>query len=102
MGTIRIEEYASIGGQGAVDGSPVANLSGLIRTTVDATTSGTAETLTLHQDTRFIVVTAAEIHRISVKDATAATQYAVIPVDPAQMAFAINKSDRTLAYRTDA
>jgi DNA-binding beta-propeller fold protein YncE len=102
MGTIRIEEYVSIGGQGAVDGAPVANLSAMVAETTNPATSSSPETITLHPDTRFIVVISPEKHRVSVKDATAATLYTIPPVEPMYGAYAVNKDDRTLAYRTDA
>lgn len=101
MGTITITEYTSIGGAGAVDGAPVANLSGSITTTTDATTSTTAESITLNADTRFVRIVGVEKHRVSVKDSTAASNYDTVEAGIKED-FAINQSDRTLYYRLDA
>jgi len=101
MGTIRIEEYHTVGGPGAVDGSPVANLSTSLVTTVDATTSTSAESITLHPDTRYIIVTAPEAHRVSLKDSAVTDQYGFITAGSGKD-YAVNKADRTLYYRLDA
>ena len=101
MGTITIEEYASIGGQGAVDGSPVANLSGCIKTTVDATTSTSAENITLDPNTRYVVISSVEKHRASVKDSSVTDRYGEIPANGTRD-YAVNETDKTLYYRLDA
>jgi len=101
MGTITIVEYAAVGGQGAVDGSPVRNLSTALKTTVDATTSATPESVTLQDATRYVTVSAAELHRVSVKDNTVADRYETV-TSSTHADFAINQGDRTLYYRTDA
>ncbi len=101
MGTIRIEEYANIGGQGAVDGSPFSNLSACLKTTVDATTSTTAESITLNKDTKYVAVSAVEIHRVSVKSSDGSDKYGVILANGKEI-FAVNAGDRTLYYKADA
>lgn len=101
MGTIRIEEYTTVGGAGAVDGAPVANLSAYLATTVDATTSTTAESVTLNPDTRFVTVSAVEDHRVTVKSTDGSAQYGFIPAGQTRD-YAINKNDRTLYYKADA
>lgn len=101
MATITIIELNSVGGQGAIDGSPVINLSSVIKTTVDATTSTSVENITLDPDTRFVVCLGDAAHRVSVKDSTVADRYTTLdssrPVEAA-----VNKSDRTLYYRSEA
>lgn len=101
MGTITIIEYSSIGGPGATDGSPVANLSTALKTTTDSTTSTSSENITLQPDTRYISVYGAELHRVSLKDSTVADRYALVTAGNV-LDFAVNKSDRTLYYRADA
>lgn len=101
MGTIVIEEYTTAGGPGAVNGAPVVNLSTLLKTTVDSTTSTSAENVTLNQDTRFISVHAAEDHRVSVLNSDATDQYCLVAADGLRD-FAVNKNNRTLYYRADA
>ena len=101
MGSITIVELNSIGGQGAVDGSPVANLSAVIKTTTDATTTTTAENITLDPNTRYVVITADALHRVSVKDSAVTDRFITVS-SSVQSDFAINESDRTLYYRTDA
>ena len=101
MGTIRITEYTTVGGQGAVGDAPAVNLSTSLVTTVDATTSTTAESLTLNPDTRFITVHGVEDHRISLKNATVTDQYEFIGA-AVKEGFPVNKEDRTLYYRLDA
>lgn len=101
MGTITITELNSIGGQGAVAGAPVANLSSVIKTTVDSTTSTTAESITLDTDTRFVIISADEAHRVSVKDSNVTDRYIPVSADIPTDA-AVNDGDRTLYYRTDA
>lgn len=101
MGTITIIEYSSVGGSGAFDGSPVENISCALKTTVDATTSTSPESITLQPDTRYVVVKAVELHRVSVKDSTVADQYATIE-EAGRSDFSVNKSDRTFYYKLDA
>lgn len=101
MATIQIVELNSIGGPGAIDGSPVINLSGVIKITEDESTSGTAETITLDPETRYIVVTGNASHRLSVKSSDASARYVLTP-STGSIELAVNEKDRTLAYRTDA
>lgn len=101
MGTITITELNSIGGQGAVDGSPVINLSAIVKTTVDVTTTTSPESITLDTDTRFVIITAEELHRVSVKDSTVADKYLTVDLG-ATRDLAVQKQDRTLYYRLDA
>lgn len=101
MGTITIEQYTTAGGRGAVDGAPVVNLSTCIKTTVDSTTSTTPESITLHPDTNFIVVSAEEDHCVSLKDSTVEDKYGLIRAGR-EKDYAVNGADRTLYYRLNA
>lgn len=101
MGTITITELSSVGGQGAVDGSPVVNISAVIKTTVDSTTSATAESMTLDPNTRYVIVKTDADHRLSVKSTEATDQYLIVS-SGVSGDFAVNAADRTLYYRTDA
>lgn len=101
MATIKIIELSSTGGQGAVDGAPVINLSSIIKTTVDASTSTSVENITLDPDTRFVVCLGDAEHRVSVKDSTVADRYATLDTGRSLDA-AVNKADRILYYRSES
>ena len=101
MGTITIVELTAVGGPGAVDGSPVANLSTVLTTTVDSSTSTSPESITLDPATRYVRVSAVEDHRVSVNDSLVTTIYDTVSAGGKED-FAINKDDRTLYYRADA
>lgn len=74
MGTIKVIEYASLGTEAKRD-TDVADLSTLITTTVDATTSTTAESITLNSGTRLVRIEAAEDHRVSLGDSAVTSAY---------------------------
>lgn len=101
MATITIIELNSVGGQGAVEGSPVINLSSIIKTTVDATTTTSVENITLDPNTRFVVCIGNAAHRVSVKDSTVADRYATLDLNTPLDA-AVNPADRTLYYRSES
>lgn len=100
MAKITIEEYSSIGGNGAVDGAPVPNLKALITTTVDDTTSAAAESIVLDQNTEFVSILCDADHRLSYGTDTTATTYATVTAG-AFRDFAVDGGD-TIHYRTDA
>jgi hypothetical protein len=100
MGTIVIEELTTLGGQGAIDGAPVPNLKSYLATTADASTSTSAENITLNANTRFIRVHGVENHRVAINDSTAAAAYGFVPAGTTQD-YAV-KGGETLYYRLDA
>ena len=77
MGTIVIEQYGSIGSAANRD-APIADLKSLLVTNVDATTSTTAESVTLDIGTRAVTIYAVEDHRVSVASSDASTRYAFV------------------------
>lgn len=77
MGTIVIEQYSAVGSWANRD-TPIYDLSTLQATTADATTSTSAETVTLGLSTKVISVYAVENHRVQI-GANAGTTYAFIP-----------------------
>lgn len=78
MGTIKIFEYNSVGTAANRD-APVYDLETLLATTVDATTSTSAESVTLNLDTRLVAILAEEDHRICLGSDTTATKYMIAP-----------------------
>ena len=99
MGTIAIEEYQASGHKGNRT-APIMDLSTLLARTDDATTSTSAESVTLNDGTRFVSVYAVEKHRISLGTDTTGTNYAVILAGETKK-FAV-KEGQTLYYRADA
>lgn len=99
MGTIRIEEYGSVGSNANRD-APVPDLNTVLATTVDATTSTTAESITLNRDTRVVSVYAVEDHRIVCNSDTTGTVYAFIAAGE-RRDFGVQPGD-AFFYRTDA
>tara|TARA_R110002020_G_scaffold341887_3_gene556452 strand:+ start:1514 stop:1807 length:294 start_codon:yes stop_codon:yes gene_type:complete len=97
MGTITIEEYNYVGGRDEND-APIPNLVAMTRTQ-DASTSTSPESLVLQPKTSAIRVVADADHRISITDATAATNYAT--VGTTAIDYGVNGGD-TLYYRADA
>lgn len=77
MGTIVIEEYAGTGSRANRD-APVVDLNTCLATTVDATTSTTAESITLNSGTRVITVYGVEAHRVSVLSADGSAKYGFV------------------------
>lgn len=77
MGTIRIEQYGALGSAANRD-APVVELGSCLVTTVDATTSTTAENITLNDRTRAITVHAVEDHRVSVVSSDGSARYAFV------------------------
>lgn len=101
MGTLTIEQYSAAGSDKQHE-TPIANLYAQLSITIDSTTSTSAESITLNEDTSYIVVTGAEKHRVSIQDSTAATNYAEIAAgDAGRRDFGV-KGGETLYYRLDA
>jgi hypothetical protein len=99
MGTIVIEEYVNVGSDANTD-APVFDLNSLRNTTVDATTSTTAESVTLNSKTRIVSIYAVEAHRVAIGADTTATEYAFIPAGLTRE-FGVPEGE-TLYYRADA
>ena len=99
MGTIYIEEYGSIGCEANRD-APISDLNTLLGLTKDATTSSTAESITLTEGTRQVTLYAAEDHRVCITSDTSATKYAFLP-GAVFRSFGVEPGD-TLYYELDA
>lgn len=99
MGTINIEEYAKAGTNRNAD-TPVADLSNLLATTIDATTSSSAESITLNDKTNLVTIYAVEDHRVSITDSTVSTTYSIVPAGTVKD-YGVPEGG-TLYYRTDA
>ena len=99
MGTIIIEQYGSVGSDANRD-APIADLKTLYVTTVDATTSSSAESVVLGASTRFVTVYGVEAHRLCVGSDTTSTIYAYIPAGQLRD-FGV-KGGETLYYELDA
>lgn len=99
MGTIVIEEYAYVGGEGEMD-AQVPHLKGMKRTE-DSSTSSSSESITLDSNTSVIRVKAAsEDHRISIGDnVDDSGDYATVGTD--RLDFGVDGGSE-LYYRTDA
>lgn len=98
MGTITIEEYDYVGGEGETN-APVPKLKGMKRTP-DASTTTTAESITLQPQTSVIRVVADADHRISIDNNVADSgDYAT--VGTTALDFGVDGGD-TLYYRSDA
>lgn len=97
MGTLTIIEYSAVGTDANRD-APVLDLNTATKTTVDATTSGTAESLVLGINTRLIEVIGAEDHRISVKSSDCTDQYTIVGTSGKELGVL---PEQTLYYRTD-
>jgi len=97
MGTITIEEYSHAGAAGDKE-AQVPYLAGMKRTQ-DATTSTTAESITLQDSTKIIRVVGAEDHRISLAEDTTGTNYATVGTNNIDYGV---KGGETLYYRLDA
>jgi hypothetical protein len=97
MGTITIEEYDYVGGEGEVD-APVPKLKGMKRTQ-DTGTSATAGSVTLDKNTSVIRVVGDVDHRVSIEDNVAdAGNYATVGTTAVD--FGVDGGD-TLYYRTN-
>lgn len=77
MGTIVIEQYGSLGSNANRD-APVVDLFTNLGTTVDATTSTTAESVVLNVDTRAITVFGVEDHRVTVLSSDGSVKYGFV------------------------
>jgi hypothetical protein len=99
MGTIRIEQYNSVGSAANRD-APVPDLHSVLATTVDATTSTSAETITLNPNTRVVSVYATEAHRVVCNSDTTGTVYAFVAAGE-RRDFGVQQGD-ALWYRADA
>lgn len=98
MGTLTIEEYEYVGGDKEKD-APVPFLESLTRTS-DATTTTTAENITLQDNTSVISVVGDADHRISIDNNVADSgNYAT--VGTTRRDFGVKGGD-TLYYRSDA
>lgn len=102
MGTIVITEYTTLGGKGAVDGAPVINAQTTVAMTRDATTSTTAENVTLNKDTRFVNIYAVEDHRVAMGSDTTGDSGIFIFCPAAGRTDLAVKGGETLYYRLDA
>ena len=100
MGTITIEEWASVGEPDNSNGVPIYK--DLIKVTVDATTSTSDETITLDGRTRYVSVTAVEIHRVNPTGATTGTKYAQVNAAERRDLAVPVALKGTLSYRQDA
>jgi hypothetical protein len=98
MGTIVIEQYNALGSAANRD-APIYDLQSLLVTTADATTSTTAETITLGINTRAVSIYALENHRVQI-GADAGTTYAFIPAGSVKD-FGVTPGT-VLQYRLDA
>lgn len=99
MGTIVITEYGDSGHEGKRE-APIANLNTALKTTSDASTSTTAESIVLQSGTRYVSVYGVELHRISTKSSSAADQYELVPAGMS-VQVSVNGGD-TLYYKADA
>lgn len=101
MGTIVIEEYQGIGTQ---DNSyaPVYRLEKLVKRTADATTSTTAESITLQAETTFARIYTAQIHRLGVTSASTDNSGTYITTEAGKWIDIAVKKGGSLFYRTDA
>lgn len=77
MGTIVIEQYSSLG-SGANRDAPIVDLSTNLNTTVDATTSTAAESVTLDINTRAITVYGVENHRVTLLSSDGSARYGFV------------------------
>lgn len=99
MGTIVIEEYGAAGTPKQSD-TQMVNLKTLLVTTVDSTTSTTAESITLQEGTSLIAVSSVEDHRVALASDTTATKYAKTLAGNLRW-FGV-EGGSTLYYRADA
>jgi len=99
MGTIRIEQYSSLGSDANRD-APVADLRSILVTTVDSTTSTSAESVVLNKDCKAVVVYGAEAHRVSVGTDTTGSVYGFVAAETSRD-FGVPQG-ATLYYRADA
>ena len=100
MGTITIEEWASVGEPD--NSSDVPIYKDLIKVTLDATTSTSDETITLDGRTRYVSVTAVEIHRVNPTGVTTGTKYAQVNAGERRDLAVPVKLKGILSYRLDA
>jgi len=78
MGTITFEFFAGFGAP-SEPALSVARLDSLISREQDATTSTTAESVSVPSGAKQVTIRAVELHRVSTGDSAAATTYAEIP-----------------------
>ena len=95
MGTPTIIEYGSVGSQANRD-TDVADLGTCLKTTVDASTSGTVESVTLNPGTRIVSVVGDAEHRISVKSTDCTDNYDIVGTTKESFG-----ATGTLYYRTN-
>ena len=99
MGTITIIEYNTLGTPARRD-ADIADLTAVIKTTVDATTTTTAESIVLDEETRLVRIVGAEKHRVSTKDTLVTTEYDTVEAGTKED-FGV-RPGVTLYYRLDA
>lgn len=99
MGTILIEEYGSVGSAANRD-TQIEDLNTLLATTKDATTSASAEYVTLNSGTRVVTVVATEAHRVCMTSDTSASKYAIVQAAE-KRSFGVKPGDK-LYYELDA
>lgn len=96
MATITVIEYGSTGSNANRD-TTIADLHTALKTTVDATTSTTPESIVLNKGTNFVAVIASADHRISTESSNCSDKYDVIGT--ARTLLGVEKG-ATLYYRT--
>ena len=79
MGTLTIVEYNTLGTEARRDAN-IADLQSVIKTTVDTSTSTSAESITLNDQTRLVRVIGDADHRISVLSSDCTDQYDIVGV----------------------
>jgi len=99
MGTITIEEYGTAGA-GKDHSTQIPNLKTLLKTTVDSSTSTSAESITLQDGTGIVTITAVEDHRLSYGSDLTTSAYALCGAGVSRD-FGV-EGGATIYYRADA
>jgi len=100
MGTIVFEQYTRAGSAAQTE-APIPKLDKSLIRTEDATTSTTAESITLNADTKIIRVYGVEKHRIALTSADTAANFATIYAAATPTEYGVNGGE-TIYYRLDA
>lgn len=95
MGTITIEEYEYVGGEGETD-APVPKLKGMKRTQ-DASTTASVESHTLQKQTSVVRIVCDADHRVSITDTDCSDDYATVGTTVRD--YGVDGGD-TIYYRT--
>ena len=101
MGTITITEFSDAG-TGDNPEQPVPQLKSLKTRTQDATTSTTAENITLQANTSVVRVYAAELHRVSLGSNNTGNGEAYLDIQATTETDIGVKGGETFYYRADA